>query len=90
LAGRLFLLEIHAWYVAITQVFAHCGVRVSKEVHMTNLANPEAPHSELIAKIERQCEIIADLLMKNELLRNRLGRVDNSAQSVNAQCNELH
>jgi hypothetical protein len=40
------------------------------------VANPEASMSELVARIERQCEIIGDLLAKNEQLRNHLRRIE--------------
>jgi hypothetical protein len=48
-------------------------------------AHPDSSMSELIAKIERQCEIIGDLLVKNEQLRNRLRRIEPSTQSSPGQ-----
>lgn len=42
--------------------------------------DPETSRSELIAKIERQCQIIADLLLKNEQMRNRLDRLEHGTQ----------
>lgn len=53
-----------------------------------SVAHPETSMSELIAKIERQCEIIGDLLAKNEQLRNRLRRIEHSTQSSPAQHSE--
>jgi hypothetical protein len=42
------------------------------------VANPETSMSELIERVERQCEIIGDLLAKNEQLRNQLRRIEHS------------
>jgi hypothetical protein len=42
------------------------------------VANPETSMSELMARVERQCEIIGDLLAKNEQLRNKLRRIEHS------------
>jgi hypothetical protein len=42
------------------------------------VANPEASMIELMARVERQCEIIGDLLAKNEQLRNELRRIEHS------------
>jgi hypothetical protein len=49
------------------------------------VANPETSLSELMARVERQYEIIGDLLAKNEQLRNRLRRIEHSTQSNPAQ-----
>jgi hypothetical protein len=42
------------------------------------VANPETSMSELIARVERQYQIIGDLLAKNEQLRNELRRIEHS------------
>jgi hypothetical protein len=42
------------------------------------VTNPESSMSELIARVERQSEIICDLLAKNEQLRNQLRRIEHS------------
>ncbi len=52
-------------------------------------AKPETSMSELMAKVERQCEIIGDLLVKNEQLRNQLRRIEHSIPANPGQHNEL-
>lgn len=54
-----------------------------------SVAHPETSTSELIARIERQRQIIGDLLVKNEQLRNRLRRIEHNTQSSPAQHNEF-
>ncbi len=54
-----------------------------------NVAHPDASMNELIARIERQREIIGDLLAKNEQLRNRLRRMEHTTQSSPAQRGEF-
>jgi hypothetical protein len=54
-----------------------------------SVAHPAAPVSELIARIERQREIIGDLLVKNEQLRNKLRRTEHNTPSSPAQPSEL-
>jgi hypothetical protein len=52
------------------------------------MAHHETSVNELIAKVERQCEIIGDLLVKNEQLRSRLRRAEHSTQSSPGQDSE--
>jgi hypothetical protein len=54
-----------------------------------SVAHPDSSMSELIARIERQCEIIGDLLVKNEQLRSRLRRLEHSTPSSHAQHSEF-
>jgi hypothetical protein len=49
----------------------------------------ESSISELIAKIERQCEIIGDLLVTNERLRHRLHSIEYSTQSSSTRRSNL-
>lgn len=48
---------------------------------MTYRSDSETLASELIARIERQSEIICELLARNEQLRNRLCDFEQSSQS---------
>ena len=52
-------------------------------------AKPETSMSDLLAKVERQSEIIGDLLVKNEQLRNQLRRIEHSTPANPGQDNEL-
>lgn len=54
-----------------------------------SVAHPAASMSELIASIERQREIIGELLVKNEQLRNRLRGVEHNTPSSRAQHSEF-
>ena len=54
-----------------------------------NVAHPDASMNDLIARIERQREIIGDLLVKNEQLRNRLRRMEHNSQSSLTQRGEF-
>ena len=54
-----------------------------------SVAHSETSTSELIARIERQREIIGDLLGKNEQLRNRLRRIEHNTQSIPARPSEF-
>jgi hypothetical protein len=66
------------------------GVCLAKGWKTTgSVAHPDASINELIASIERQREIIGDLLVKNEQLRNRLRRVEHYTPSSPAQHSEF-
>lgn len=54
---------------------------------MAYRANPESLESRLTERIERQREIICELLSKNEKLRNRLSQIEHDTQSREAQQN---
>jgi len=56
---------------------------------MTHTAHPETSTSELISRIERQREIICDLLVKNEHLRNRLRQIERGTRSNQARHGEI-
>ena len=54
-----------------------------------SVTDGESSISELMARIERQCEIIGDLLVTNEHLRHRLRSIEYSAQARSTQHSKL-
>jgi hypothetical protein len=54
-----------------------------------SVTDGESSISELMAKIERQCAIIGDLLVTNEELRHRLRSIEYSAQSSSTRHSNL-
>jgi hypothetical protein len=54
-----------------------------------SVTDGESSISELMARIERQCEIIGDLLVTNEQLRHRLRSIEYSAQASSTQHSKL-
>jgi hypothetical protein len=56
---------------------------------MTYLSDHSTSCSELIDKIERQCQIICDLLTKNEQLRNQLSRMEHLFLSNPSRLGEI-
>jgi hypothetical protein len=78
----------HTDKVAGTGSDSVCLANGGKKAEIS-VTDGESSVGELVAKIERQCEIIGDLLVTNERLRHRLRSIEYSTQASSARHSNL-